>query len=145
MQKYEWLSVYEVSVPEIDGDHRTMLEIVNLVEQANRAGNKKEREKNVSRLLEFSLLHFSREEQLLESWEYGESGVHKQYHASMYQKALDNFRKLDTLPEDETNVRFCEEALAYLIDDVIRGDMKIKSFLIERGIATPGNGAPSGS
>ncbi|MFZ5931762.1 MAG: bacteriohemerythrin [Pseudomonadota bacterium] len=145
MQKYEWQSIYELSVPEIDGDHRTMLEIVNLIALSNQAGNRKEREKYISRLLEFSLLHFSREEQLLESWGYGEAGVHKQYHASMYQKALDNFRKLDTLSEDATIVRYYEEAFAYFIDDVIRGDMNIKSFLIERGIATPGNGAMSSS
>lgn len=145
MPEYEWHSVYDLAVPEIDGDHRVMLDLVNKVALAIHAGNKKEREKNISRLLQFSLSHFSREEQLLESWGYGETGIHRQYHVSMYQKALGNFGKLNALPEGEVSEKLCHEALAYLIDDVIRGDMKIKSFLIERGIAAPDDGAASSS
>lgn len=143
MQKYEWQGIYELSVPELDGDHKTMLEIVNLVAQAAHAGNRQRCNKELSRLLEFSLSHFSREEQLFDAWGYGEADVHRQHHAGIYQKALDNFRKLDTLPENETNARYCDEALAYFIDEVIGGDMKIKSFLIERGIATPKDGMMS--
>ncbi len=145
MPKYEWHRVYDLAVPEIDGDHRVMLDLVNKVALAIHAGNKKGREKNISRLLEFSLSHFSREEQLLESWGYDEIDVHRQYHVSMYQKALGNFGKLNALPEGEAFEQLCHEALAYLIDDVIRGDMKIKSFLMERGIAAPDDGAASSS
>ena len=137
MSKYEWHSIYDLSVPEIDGDHRVMLDLVNKIALAIRAGNKEGREKSISRLLEFSLSHFSREEQLLNSWGYSEIDAHQQYHASIYQKALGNFGKLNVLPANEGLEELCHEALAYLIDDVIRGDMKIKSFLIERGIATP--------
>ncbi len=145
MPKYQWHSAYELSVPEIDGDHRTMLDLVNLVAQAAHAGKKQECKEMLSRLLAFSLAHFSREEQLLDSWGYGETDKHREYHASMYNNALDNFKKLDTVQEGGTLTQFCEEALAYLIDEVIRGDMKVKSFLMERGIASPGDGAKSKS
>ena len=139
MPKYEWHSIYELSVPEIDGDHRVMLDLVNMLDLAIQRGNKEQCEKYVSRLLEFSRMHFSREEQLLESWGYQETGTHRQYHAGMYEQSRENFERLKTLPEIEEFEQLCDEALAYLIDDVIRGDMTLKSYLIEKGIAAPGH------
>lgn len=134
MPKYQWSSAFELSVPEIDSDHMVMLQLVNIITDAVRIGDKQLIRRNTDRLMAFTLLHFSREEQLLESWEYGETDAHRQYHAKMYEKAVDSFAKLDAAQSDEALASLCDEPIAFLIEDVIRGDVNLKSFLANRGL-----------
>ncbi|MSP43849.1 MAG: hypothetical protein EXR08_10905 [Alphaproteobacteria bacterium] len=134
MPKYQWHSIYDLNVPELDGDHRVMLELVNLTARAAESGNVERREKGIQRLLEFSLPHFAREETLLTEWGFAEVAVHQDYHRGMYQKSYDNFEKLRSLVEYGETADICNEALAYLVDDIIRGDMTLKSFLMEQGL-----------
>lgn len=134
MPKYQWHSIYDLNVPELDGHHRVMLELVNLTARAAESRNVEMREKGIRRLLEFSLLNFAREEALLTEWGFAEVAVHQDYHRSMYQKSYDNFEKLRSLVEDGKTADECDEARAYLVDDIIWGDMALKSFLMEQGL-----------
>lgn len=134
MPRYQWSSTFEVCVPEIDGDHRVMLELINKIVDTAHTGDKQRCIVYINRLIEFSLMHFSREEQLLDSWGYGETDAHRQYHVKMHQNAVNHFGKLDAVQGNDALASFCNELLSFLVDDVVGGDLNLKSFLIHQGI-----------
>jgi len=134
MPKLEWLDTFELGVPEIDGDHRAMLDLMKAVQSAMAAGDRKTGEQLLDRLLAFAVGHFDREQALLERWGYPEAETHATYHWNLLSRAV-AVRKACAEIENQTSFNECsEEMLSFLVNDVVRGDMKLKSFLEEAGL-----------
>lgn len=134
MPKLEWLDSFELGVPEIDGDHRAMLDLMKAVQSAMAASDRKTGEQLLDRLLVFAEGHFDREQALLERWGYPEAETHATYHWNLLLRAV-AVRQACAEIESQTSFNECsEEMLSFLVDDVVRGDMKLKSFLEEAGL-----------
>lgn len=137
MVALEWLDTFEVGLKQIDDDHRQMLAIMR---QIKAAGELRDRERCVAlldELVAFSQAHFAREEAILRDIEFPSADVHEAYHADLLERADVVKEACKTIRSDRDFRDCCEEMFGFLIDDVIAGDMKIKSFLQERGIADP--------
>ncbi len=135
--KIEWLETFELGVPEIDGDHRTMVHIMHAIERAHEARQKTACIALVERLFKFTEDHFRREETLLRAWGYGEVHPHCRYHRELMDNA-ERIRKTCAEAESETAFeKCCDEMMRFLIDDVVRGDLNLKSFLDYTGITIP--------
>jgi len=137
MPKLEWLESFALRVPEIDGDHRTMLDMIRAVQSAAASHDRGRCERYMDRLLAFSQSHFAREETLLEGWNCPDAAEHASYHAGLYEQAV---AVREVCAKSETPEAFeecCEEMMAFLVDDVVRGDLKLKSFLEDAGLALP--------
>jgi hemerythrin len=137
MPKLEWLESFKLGVPEIDGDHRIMLDLMKAVQFAAAARDREHVEQYLDRLLTFSEGHFAREEILLEGWKYPEAKKHAAYHAGLLARAEAVRRACADIESPETFEECCEEMMSFLVADVVSGDMKLKSFLEKTGLTLP--------
>ena len=135
--KLEWLETFELRVPEIDGDHRVMLDLMKTVQSAAGAGNRLRVEHYLDRLLAFSKSHFAREENLLERWHYPDFKKHAAYHAGLLERAEAVRQACAEIETPEAYKDCCEEMIRFLVDDVVRGDIMLKSFLQNAGLTLP--------
>ena len=137
MRQLEWLETFELRVPEIDGDHRVMLDLMKGVRTAAEAGERQRCEAIVDRLVAFSRDHFRREESFIEL--HGFDGVpqHAKYHEGLLERVEVVRKACHEIETPEAFQHCCDELMSFLIDDVVRGDLKLKSFLKEAGLIIP--------
>lgn len=134
MVALDWLDSFEIGLKAIDDDHRQMLGIMR---QIKAAGNVRDRDACVvllENLVDFSQAHFEREEKLLRDIQYPSAQVHEKYHANLLERADVIKEACKAIRSDRDFQECCEEMFGFLIDDVIAGDLKIKSFLEEHGL-----------
>jgi len=124
-------------VPEIDGDHRAILGLMNAVRSTAAAGNRERVDHYLERLLALSKAHFAREEALLERWGYPEAKTHATYHARLLQRAKTLHQTCAQIESAEAFEECCEELMSFLVDDVVGGDMKLKSFFEASRLTLP--------
>ena len=134
MPKLEWLESFELGVPEIDGDHRTMFRLIKAV-QSTALRDRNRARKYLDRFLDFTRSLFAREETLLRDRGYPGTATHAHYHAEIPKQAEAARRLCDHIEEPEALEKCCNELISFLVDDVVRGDLKLKSFLEEAGLA----------
>lgn len=136
MSKFEWLPIFEVGVPEIDDAHRHLFALANEINEAIERKDCDLSRARVQVFIEASENHFAAEEKFLAKVGYVETESHRHYHAALLTKA----KKVKQMCDDEMNRgqvkgECYREVMAFLIDDVIRGDKTFKSYLDDKGIA----------
>jgi len=78
---FEWAKEMQIDKGQIDADHKELLSIANRVLNLNRPKRDAEELKQVIReLYNYVQYHFSREEALMEKWEYPELDAHHKKH-----------------------------------------------------------------
>ena len=76
----EWNDSYSVGVPALDNDHKRLIEIINRVDEAERAGNSVQWV--LQELEDYAKRHFQREEERLEAIGFAGLAEHaRQHHA----------------------------------------------------------------
>lgn len=129
MLSFKWKKVFELQVPEIDGDHRTIMAMMKAVETAAVSGDRERCLSYLDRLLDFIAEHFRREENLLRRWGYGGTERHAEYHDELYSAAITMKNACSDNQSSEEFEDCCYEMMSFLIDDIIRGGLALKSFL----------------
>ena len=137
MVALEWLDAFEIGLTQIDEDHRQMLAIMRRIKAAGEARDRKACVTLLDELVAFSQAHFEREEKILREIEYPSLDVHEAYHADLLERADVVKEACKAIRSDRDLRDCCEQMFGFLIDEVISGDMKIKSFLQESGMAEP--------
>lgn len=137
--KFEWLPVFEIGVPEIDDAHRHLFLLANEISEAIERQDRALCRVRIQAFIEASESHFAAEEKFLARVGYFDTESHRQYHATLLTKA----KKIKQVCDDEmdrgvVNGQCYREVMAFLIDDVIRGDRSFKSYLDDQGL-TRGN------
>ncbi|MCF8468362.1 MAG: hemerythrin domain-containing protein [Sneathiella sp.] len=134
MDKLDWLETFELGVPEVDADHRELLAIMKKIESLADAGAFDDCGPLLDELIDFSVAHFAREEEMLVEVGYPNADIHKEYHGRL----LDRARSVkDICKEIRSKDNFkdcCDEMFGFLVDDIVTGDLKFKSFLENKGL-----------
>lgn len=133
MNRFDWLESFELKVPEIDGDHRAMLDLMKAT-RAAAAGNRERVEHFLDRLFAVTQNHFMREETLMLRWGYPDAMMHATYHQRLLERAKAVRRACAKTDSAEKFEACCDEMMTFLVDDIVRGDMKMKSFLESNGL-----------
>jgi len=134
--RLEWLESFELGYKAIDEDHRKMLSLMKQIEAAMLAGNLDRGAALLDDLLHFSEMHFKREERLLREIHYPSADLHKNYHAELLLRAYAVKDACKAITSADVFRECCEEMIGFLIDDIVGGDLKIKSFLQEIGLTS---------
>lgn len=134
MTKFEWAEIFELGVPEIDADHRKMFALAKRVGSAVSAGDHALCAEATAEFHDFSLAHFEREEAYLRQAGYGGIDEHAEFHARLLEKAKTMRRACEDLQEGEDLADCYRQVVAFMVDDIVRGDLQFKSFLEEQGI-----------
>ena len=119
--------------PEIDADHRLLVDMGNEIEEALAAGQLDRGRRLFDSLIEEAKDHFGREEIILRDLDFPGQGAHLVYHWNLIRRAERLRLNCDKL-DDPGDKRSCLEMMvSFVIDDVLRGDRDITTYLIEMG------------
>lgn len=132
-----WHDFLEIGVEFIDDDHKNLLRIMREIKAAIEAGDKQQAVELLATLLEEARAHFDREEKFLQKIDYPSLESHKKYHQKLLVKAEET-RNICAGLDAEYEARECFNSMAnFIIDDILRGDIKFKSFLEYEGHSQP--------
>ena len=127
----------KIGIDFIDDDHRKLLSIMQDIKKAIEEDRQDECVVLLTSLLKEARAHFSREEKFLYEAKFPGLAEHKMYHEELLIKA-DTTRRICEGIETDHDVKECFDGMAkFLIDDILRGDMKFKSFLEHEGYTKP--------
>lgn len=120
---------YLVGLPAIDDDHRRLVDTVNRIGAEIEEASYELCIELFDEIESAAVVHFRREEEILEGLGYPELERHRQYHAELLQRVRElkglGYRKL---AKEALFGRFVEMA-DFVVDDIIRGDLEFKDFL----------------
>jgi len=130
-----WLDSFDLGVPEIDSDHRTIVKLMKLVEDSVAANySSGTTVALIDRLFAYTRDHFRREEEMLRSLGYEDVDKHVGYHGTLMDSAEEIKEACMKASSPDDFQECCDELMRFLIDDVVRGDLKLKSFLQYSGM-----------
>ena len=134
MPLIEWSRDLEINVQEVDGQHRKIVDIINnLSDTMGSAGKEKVVEDILGELAEYSKLHFSTEESLMEKHGYSGLEEQKKKHAEFTERVeeLTSQYKVARGALRIVIMRFLQE---WLRDHISGTDRKMGQFLQSKGI-----------
>ncbi|WP_293960200.1 hemerythrin domain-containing protein [Sneathiella sp.] len=134
MDRLEWLETFELGITEVDDDHRELLAIMRRIKDAADQELFDECSALLDELIEFSVDHFKREEEMLAQAGYPNVKVHKEYHDRLLDRATSVKEVCKEIRTRDNLKDCCDEMFGFLVDDIIKGDLKFKSYLEEKGI-----------
>lgn len=134
MAKLDWLETFEVGVRQIDDDHRAILALMRQIETAASEKDFALSDELLDDLLLVSEKHFAREEALLAEFGYPGVDAHRHYHGLLLKRATEAKDVCKGLTARRGFKECCDELFAFLIDDIVNGDFKFKSYLEEKGL-----------
>jgi len=135
VKKFEWLESFAIGVDKIDSDHQNLFKIAQELYEI--ISNKSPQ--TCTELLNQFILraeeHFAAEEALLERTGYPDLDSHKIYHRQLIVGAQQvKAQCLENIKDGQPEHCYVE-AVSFLIDDIVRGDAPLKSFLEYHGHA----------
>ncbi len=139
MDRLKWSTSFEIGVDDIDSDHRNLFVLARAIDAGLSRRDAALTAALVQKFIDGCEAHFAREEQYLRRAGYPQVDSHRHYHAVLLDKAK-ALREVCDAKSDPTDAHRCyDEVIAFLIDDVVRGDMMFKSFLDDRGLTRQGH------
>ena len=133
MADLKWHGFLEIGVDFIDDDHKKLLGIMQSTKKAIEADKKNECIILLTSLLKEAREHFSREEMFLYETNFPGLAEHKMYHEELLFKA-DTTKRICEGIETELDLQECFDGMPqFLIDDILKGDTKFKSYLDHEG------------
>ncbi|NQV48433.1 MAG: hemerythrin domain-containing protein [Rhodospirillaceae bacterium] len=131
MIKIQWLESFAIGNEKIDRDHKDIIAIMQDVRSAVEDDNRPRCSALLQDLIVRAQEHFTDEEEILESVHYPDLAEHIRYHQDLLLKA----RAMNAICHGASangNLEQCFTVMAeFLIDDIIAGDLKFKSFIKE--------------
>jgi len=128
MGNIEWNDNFSVGIPQLDDEHRQLIQMANTLYDAIKLGQGKTAAATIlNELKAYALTHFSHEEQLMEQAQYPGYAAHKQLHAAFSKKVeeyLDLFVK-NLLPANQLLVILRD----WLIHHICNVDREYMPFL----------------
>jgi hemerythrin len=99
---FEWSADYEIGIPEIDAQHRGLVNMLNDLHVAMKAGKGSEAvQKTVERLLSYTQQHFEAEEWAMKQAHYPEFAKHHKAHLALTTKVVEMLGAGGALPTFE--------------------------------------------
>lgn len=129
-----WHDFLEIGVEFIDQDHKHLLAIMQNIQGAIVRQDYEECANLLAKLLVEAADHFQREEAYLAEAKYPGLAEHKKYHIELLTQA-DNVKKICESTETAHDVQACFNGMSrFLIDDILKGDVRFKSYLEHEGL-----------
>lgn len=134
MALIEWHDDMSVGVKTLDDDHKILMGFINELNDAVNEGKGREvMGRIIENLVDYTIIHFQREEKLFEKTDYPDIEAHKRLHKTLTDQVLDIKTK-----HNESTFLMSAEVMGFLKDwlvNHIQGtDKKYGSYLNDDGI-----------
>lgn len=129
MEKIVWSNDFSVGIPEIDNQHKQIINYINqIIDNPDISVSSIEFHNVLNEMLDYVKKHLHYEEKLLEKYQYPDIEKHKGDHFDFALKisefAIDTMQKRKEMPAE-----FLEFLLSWWNHHILEEDMKFKPFL----------------
>lgn len=125
-----WKSEYELGVPEIDNQHKTLVEFINNFKNSipdSTTDTRTEMGKVLIYLINYTCFHFEAEEQLMSQINYPNLEQHKIIHQNLISKTKAILIKMKQ-KESYTPIEFYYFLMSWLNEHILHEDLQIKKY-----------------
>jgi hemerythrin len=130
----KWNEYYSVNVDEIDDQHKKLIDLINQMFDAMKAGKGKEIMGSVlSELVEYTKYHFATEERLLHQAGYPEYEEHKTIHEELTRRTIDLKSEFDR-GNDPVTMDVMLFLSNWLNVHILEVDKKYVAYLMTAGV-----------
>jgi hemerythrin len=116
-----WSDELDTKIPEIDAQHRVMIDHVNQVREAVASGTRADAQAAMDRLIQCIQRHFAFEERMLEMIDFPTLEEHRSGHREILQRLVDHKAQLDTDAIDPEDI--LDKLGAWLVDHIRHDDV----------------------
>lgn len=128
--KIEWHTSFETGIPDVDGDHRRLVALINDLDSVLEAGGDLGRAgEAIDALIDYADYHFAREEALMREGRFGGSADHASAHARFGQYLGEMVGTCMLTPDRRAVEALRDYLSAWLIDHILVEDMKFAALL----------------
>lgn len=127
----EWREQLSVGNDLIDADHRLLIGIINLAEQSLKTRNKAGLTTVLDSLFAYSKVHFANEEKIASAVGYADVAHLHGSHEALLTRLTEMNQEVGEELTDSTSERFGVFLREWLINHVIKEDMKMKPLLLK--------------
>jgi hemerythrin len=132
MEKLIWNDSLSVGVPEIDEQHKQLVQMLNQMIEADDTSVRSEVISDIlTRMTEYADYHFTTEEAYMQAYSYPEYEAHRDQHVEFMRKTAQL-----ALAAMDYDKQVPEELLTYLKDwlitHILQSDMKYKPYFVDK-------------
>ncbi len=129
----EWSDALSVGVQEIDDQHKGLAAMVNEMSEGIKGGWRKEaRDEVLTRLVEYTKVHFATEESLMSISNYPGISTHKKQHDQLIDMVGAHIKKYDEDP-NASNYDLLFFLKRWLVEHIMKDDKALGAHLIKQG------------
>ncbi len=134
MKRIEWHETYALGFPQLDEDHRRLVNLANDIIAALDDKDHEECKRRAAVFVDALREHFPREERFLAEIKYPKLDLHAGYHRQMLDRAEEFQRLCERVGEEKGLTNQLEQLISALLSDVRGGDLDFRSHLLEIGL-----------
>lgn len=128
LEKKDWTNKLSIGNIDVDNDHKKLLDVYNdLVDLIELNGKREEFAEILSKMTDYSLRHFNKEEIYMQEFNYPKLEEHRQYHRDYrYKVAMYNVDLLGSNPPDPKEIiKFLEK---WWTNHILNNDMHYENY-----------------
>jgi hemerythrin len=134
MAYIEWNDSYSIGVKAMDDQHKKLVDIINQLHDAMKAGQASKEAPNILKeLIEYTSFHFGAEENLIKKESYPDFQNHKKLHEDLVQQ-INKYQAEIATKSMTIGVKLSEFLKDWLLTHILDEDMKYGKFLNNKGI-----------
>ncbi|MCI6799974.1 MAG: bacteriohemerythrin [Spirochaetia bacterium] len=130
-ERVVWDDKYLLGIPEIDSQHKKLIEIANeLYDIASVSTDKYKQEMGtvLKKIVDYTVYHFSNEEQFMQKYGYAGSAIHKTAHDSFVREVEYQVNKLST-DDVAAGSKFYEFISNWILTHIAKADKVWAAFV----------------
>jgi hemerythrin len=129
MSKIEWDDFYSVNIAQIDEQHKGLVGMIGELQDAMSLGVAKDvLGKVIDNLIDYTIVHFNTEEELLRTHNYPETNQHLLEHEKLTERVLE-FKSKFNNGGISTTIEFMEFLSGWLIHHIVESDKKYGEYI----------------
>jgi hemerythrin len=131
----QWTEKLSVGVAVLDEDHKKLVGMVNELYDAMQAGHGKEKLGPIlNQLVQYTRMHFAREEKFFSETGYADSAAHKQQHEALTRQVLEVQKKYAGGEVATLSVEVMHFLRDWLVKHIQGSDQSYRAHLNAKGI-----------
>lgn len=135
----EWSNALSVGVKEIDDQHKGLAAIVNEMNEGIKGGwGKDARNEVLTRLVEYTKVHFATEESFMSIANYPNAKAHKKQHEDLINMVGSYIKKYNEDP-NASNYDLLFFLKRWLVEHIMKDDKVMGEYLVRHGLVKTGS------
>lgn len=130
----EWSDALSIGIKTIDDQHKGLVKMVNEINEGIKGGwGKEARDAILKKLVEYTVVHFSTEESLMNISHYSGADLHKKHHENLIGLVGEYIKKYEEDP-NASNYDLLFFLKRWLVEHILKDDKVMGEYLVKKGV-----------